>query len=121
MPHFLVPLDHWPLSAALWCSWCGVSVWSNLTLVLAILTLCAMHAVIAVLPSGFQFLIYMDTPAYIPLVNLGYIYLFAMLVQFVGDRGVKPAIFATLAIFAAIPLTLAKMKAHRAQLAIHLW
>ena len=54
-----------------------------------------------------------DFDSAIPLVNLGFIYLFALLVQFIGDRGFKDAILATWAILASIPLTLAKMKQHQ--------
>lgn len=87
--------------------------WSNLTLVLAILTLAAMHAVIAMLPSEIQFVLYADLPSYIPLLNLGFIYLFALIVQYVGDRGIKHTLLAVSAILASIPLTLAKMKMHQ--------
>ena len=86
---------------------------SNLTLVLAILTLCALHAVITMLPTQQQFAVYQDLPSYIPLVNLGFVYLFALIVQYVADRGIKPAMLAVTATLASIPLTLAKMKIHQ--------
>jgi hypothetical protein len=87
--------------------------WSNLTLVLAILTLAALHAVISMLPSEIQFVTYSDLPSYIPLLNLGFVYLFALIVQYVGDRGIKHTLVAVVAIIGTIPLTLAKMKTHQ--------
>lgn len=87
--------------------------WSNITLVLAILCLGALHAVIAMLPSELQFVVYADLPSYIPLLNLGFIYLFALIVQYIGDRGMKHTLLAIAAILASIPLTLAKMKMHQ--------
>ena len=87
--------------------------WSNLTLVLAVMTLAALHSAIALLPPDVQFVIYADLPSYIPLLNLGFIYLFALIVQYVGDRGVKHTLLALAAVLGSIPLTLAKMKMHQ--------
>ena len=62
---------------------------SNMMLVVSIMLLCTMHAVVALLPEGEQFLIYSYTSAYISLLNVGYVYLFALVVQLYGERGIK--------------------------------
>jgi hypothetical protein len=87
--------------------------WSNLNLAICVLTLAALHGVVAVLPPETQFLIYSDTPSYVPLVNLGFVYLLALIVQFTNERGIKPTMYAILTVIAAIPLTISKLKCHQ--------
>ena len=87
--------------------------WSNLTLAICVLTLAAMHGCVALLSPDQQFLVYRDTPTVIPLMNLGFVYLFALVVQYTNERGIKPTILAVLTVLAAIPLTLAKLKCHQ--------
>jgi len=82
-------------------------------LALCVLTLAALHGVVAMMPSDTQFLIFRDTPSYVPLINLGFVYLLALVVQYTSERGIKPTIMAVLTVFAAIPLTLAKLKMHQ--------
>jgi len=87
--------------------------WSNMMLAMSIMTLAAMHGVAALLPPDVQFLFYSATPSYIPLVNLGFVYLLALAVQYMYERGILPTIEAILTVIAAIPLTLSKLKTHQ--------
>ena len=57
---------------------------------------------------------YTDAPAYIPLLNLGLLYVLALLIQKLGDVGVKGALQALATVGVTIPLAIAKMKTHQA-------
>jgi len=87
--------------------------WSNMMLAMAVLNLAALHGTAAMLPDDTQFLIFRDTPSYVPLVNLGFVYLLALAVQYMKERGFKPTLSAILTVVVAIPLTLAKLKTHQ--------
>ena len=87
--------------------------WSNMMLAMAVLNLAALHGTAAMLPDDTQFLIFRDTPSYVPLVNLGFVYLLALAVQYMKERGFKPTLSAVLTVVVAIPLTLAKLKTHQ--------
>ena len=85
---------------------------SNLLLVNSITLLTTLHAVVSLLPEGEQFLVYAYTASYISIFNIGYVYLFALVVQLYAERGIKQAIYAVYAVLVSIPLSLCKMKTH---------
>jgi len=85
---------------------------SNTLLVTAIILLCYLHALVSLLPEGEQFLVYSYTDAFIPLLNIGCVYLFALIVQLFSERGIKRALLSVYSILNAIPLSLCKMKTH---------
>ena len=86
---------------------------SNTAIVRAIHVLACLHATAALLPLSAQHDLYQSLPAYhISLFNLGMVYLFALVIQTVDERGVREALRALLATFAVIPLALCKMAMH---------
>ena len=86
---------------------------SNTLLVLSMQAVVAMHAAAVMLPADIQRSFYAYTPSYLTLFNLGFVYAIALMVQLSGDRGVRGALVALAALFASLPLALAKMKAHQ--------
>ena len=90
---------------------------SNTMLAYAVLTLVAMNTAAAFTPHDFQMLLYDDTEVSIPLINLGFVYIFAVIVQKMGEQGIVGGLRACIVVLATVPLNLAKIKIH--QYAVH--
>jgi hypothetical protein len=86
---------------------------SNTMLTYAVLTLVAMNTAVALLPPDFQLLLYRDTRVIIPLLNLGFVYVFALVVQKTGEQGIVGGVKSVAVVLATVPLNLAKIKIHQ--------
>ena len=61
---------------------------SNTMLAYAVITLVSLNTVAALMPPDFQYLLYLNTQVLISLLNLGFVYIFALVVQKMGEQGI---------------------------------
>lgn len=85
---------------------------SNTMLAYAIVTLVSLNATAAMMPRDFQKLLYLDTKVVISLLNLGFVYVFALVVQKMGEQGIIGGLRSCGTVLVTIPLNLAKIKIH---------